>query len=690
VRTGTEYDGRMDATDPKKNRGAGDEEAFAELLARSAEDVEPLFAITREMKKRGEKEKPRALLGRLAAAQEEQGFYRARLETLLEIARAFPHKAAPPAEIADAFRFAWPDHPSLETLIAHSLGPRANVVEAAERIRRWLRFAPGDVFFFAGHGAGRVVELAPAIDAVRFEFETGEKLSLPPGAAAKNLVPLPPGDFRRERLEDRNGLAERSLADPPAAVRHLIESVGRPVTAGEIKDAFTGVIPADKWTSFWNAARRHPQLVVSGTGKNAGYQWRASAAAASDSVRDEFSTAPIARRLEIARKNARRPELLSYFAESLAGESWTAATPVQRLEIALFLEEGKSGVGPPASSADLVAAPGGVDVARALPDPALRWKAYRSIRERDSGWVDVFTDLFAGEDDARALAAIDAALAESAPEARAALARRIVANPRTAPRAFLWLAEKRAELPHVAGLFGAAALFALVEALRVAEFAAHRARVKATFDRGGFALELVASLADADEARRLLTAAERAPGLEEFRRDDLKQAIHRRFPELSGPRVEPLYVTPESLDVRRAELQQLLTVEMPKNGRAIQEAAAMGDLRENFEYHAARARQEFLAARAATLRSELARARPLDPARVDPSEVRVGTRVVLSAGDRSREAAVLGPWDSRPEEGVYSYQSEFAQKLLGGKPGDPVLIDGEEWRIESIRPWREA
>ncbi len=206
----------MDVTDPKKSRATGDEEAFAEILARSAEDVEPLFSITREMKKRGEKEKPRALLSRLVEAQEEQGLYRARLETLLEIARAFPNRAASPAEIADAFRLAWPDHPSLESLIAHFLPPRASVVEASDRLRRWLRFAPGDAYFFAGHGAGRVLELSPAIDAVRFEFEGGEKLSLPPGAAAKNLVPLPPGDFRRERLENRDALRERSIADPPA------------------------------------------------------------------------------------------------------------------------------------------------------------------------------------------------------------------------------------------------------------------------------------------------------------------------------------------------------------------------------------------------------------------------------------------------------------------------------------------
>jgi transcription elongation GreA/GreB family factor len=683
--------GGMEPAEPKKTaRESPEEGLFLSMLERSAAEVEPLFAITREMKKRGEKDKPRTLLARLAAAQEEQGLYAARLDTLLEIARAFPNRAASPSEIADALRMAYPDHPSLEALIAHLLTPKAIVVEATERIRRWLKFSPGDVFFFPGHGAGRVTELVPAIEVVRFEFETGEKLSLPPGAAAKNLQPLPPGDFRRERLEDRDALRERSLSDPPAAVRHLIESMGRPVTAGEIKDAFATVVPADRWASFWNAARKHPQLASAGAGKNAGYHWRASAEAASDAIRDEFDAAPIRRRIEIARKNLRRPELLPVFAASLAAEGWSAATPVERLEIALFLEEGKSGVAPPETPARLVAAPGGVDVARALSDPAGRIRAYRLIREQNARWPGVFASLFRSEDDARALAALDAALAESAPETRDEVARTVMAKPPSAPRAFLWICERRAELPHAAALVNASVLVSLLDALRQPEFAPHRARVKAHFDRGGLALELVAQLANEEEARKLLTAAERAHGLEEFRRDDLKQAVHRRFPDLRGPRVEPLYVTPESLETRRAELDRLLTVDIPTNGKAIQEAAAMGDLKENFEYHSARARQEFLSARVATLRSDLARARPLDPARVDASEVRVGTRVLLSSGERRREASILGPWDSRPEENVYSYESEFAQKLIGKRPGEAVVLDGDPWRVDSIGPWKEA
>ncbi len=667
------------------------EEEFLESVEASPEDVIPLFEFTRELKKRGEKDKPRALLARLAEAQREKDLPLARLETLLEIARAFPAKSASPEEVAEAFREAYPDHPSMDMLLAHYLKPKVAIPEIGDRIRRWLAFVPGEVFFFAGHGAGRVIELNPAIDSVKFEFEKGEKLSLPPGAAAKNLIPLPKGDFRRERLEDRGSLSARSLADPAGAVRHLVESVGRPLTATEIKDAFSGVIPSEKWASFWNVSRKNPQLVLSGAGKNARYAWTGSAEAAADSVRDEFDRAVPARKLAIAKQHSRRGELLEHFAEVLAGVLEDLAGEDPSLEIAFFLEDSKSGITPPLSVAKLLAGPDGVERARALPDPSLRMRAYRHLQEANpSAAPEIFASLFRQEEDSRTLAFLDAELRERAPDMRRALLEKVVRAPKTAPRAYLWLAEKRAEVDGAAALWDAQALVsAFPEALRAPEFAPYRARVKALFDRGGLAIELVARVPDAEEARRILTAVDRAGGLEDFRREDFRQALLRRFPDLSGPRVEPLYVTPESLAQKRAELENLLSVEIPKNGKAIQEAAAMGDLSENFEYHAARARQEFLSARAATLQQELMRARPLDASKVDPSEARVGTRLKLVCGAESRPATILGPWDSNPEAAVYSYQSEFAQKLLGKKIGESVEIDGRPWEVAEIRPWKD-
>jgi len=59
------------------------------------------------------------------------------------------------------------------------------------------------------------------------------------------------------------------------------------------------------------------------------------------------------------------------------------------------------------------------------------------------------------------------------------------------------------------------------------------------------------------------------------------------------------------------------------------------------------------------------------------------------AANQGRDFTILGPWDSKPEESVYSYQSEFAQRILGSKPGERVSISEAEGAVEilSISPW---
>jgi transcription elongation GreA/GreB family factor len=81
--------------------------------------------------------------------------------------------------------------------------------------------------------------------------------------------------------------------------------------------------------------------------------------------------------------------------------------------------------------------------------------------------------------------------------------------------------------------------------------------------------------------------------------------------------------------------------------------------------------------------------RIVDPATVDTTAVRVGTKVGLSNGDVKREVTILGPWESAPEKGVYSNQSDVAKALIGHAVGDIVTFMGNDYQIESIRKWNE-
>jgi transcription elongation GreA/GreB family factor len=185
----------------------------------------------------------------------------------------------------------------------------------------------------------------------------------------------------------------------------------------------------------------------------------------------------------------------------------------------------------------------------------------------------------------------------------------------------------------------------------------------------------------------------RAAGLEEYQREALERAVEIRFPALQQRQggAQVLWALPSSIGAKKAELEHLTRRELPANRKAIEEARAHGDLRENFEYKAARQRHEVLSAMATQLHRDLSRARPLDLAAVEPSQVRVGTRVRLATGDAERTLTLLGPWESDPERGVISYESELGQALLGKVVGDEVEVEGRPARVAALEvaPERE-
>ena len=87
------------------------------------------------------------------------------------------------------------------------------------------------------------------------------------------------------------------------------------------------------------------------------------------------------------------------------------------------------------------------------------------------------------------------------------------------------------------------------------------------------------------------------------------------------------YVTKETLEQMKVELQQLKGVERPAASRAIAEAREKGDLKENAEYDAAKEAQGMLEAKIAALEGQVATARIIDESTIDTSKVSVLTKV---------------------------------------------------------------
>jgi transcription elongation factor GreA len=144
-----------------------------------------------------------------------------------------------------------------------------------------------------------------------------------------------------------------------------------------------------------------------------------------------------------------------------------------------------------------------------------------------------------------------------------------------------------------------------------------------------------------------------------------------------------MYVTKETLEQMRAELQQLKAVERPAASRAIAEAREKGDLKENAEYDAAKEAQGLLEARISRMESELATARILDATTIDTGKVSILTKVTIQnkATKKSMTYQIVSEKEADLKLQKISVTSPIGKGLLGKKVGDEAEIQAPNGKM---------
>ena len=136
-------------------------------------------------------------------------------------------------------------------------------------------------------------------------------------------------------------------------------------------------------------------------------------------------------------------------------------------------------------------------------------------------------------------------------------------------------------------------------------------------------------------------------------------------------------MTVKGVDVLRAELQHLKTVERQKVIKDIAEARAHGDLKENAEYHAAREQQGFVEGRIQELEDKLSRARVIDITQMENNgKVIFGATVVLLNPETNEQMRyqIVGDDEANLKLGKISVSSPIARGLIGKLVDDVVDI----------------
>jgi len=139
---------------------------------------------------------------------------------------------------------------------------------------------------------------------------------------------------------------------------------------------------------------------------------------------------------------------------------------------------------------------------------------------------------------------------------------------------------------------------------------------------------------------------------------------------------EVTYLTPDGKVEIEQELKRLTEIDRPALAVKLKEAVAMGDLKENADYHDTREKMSMLDGRIQRLEMILRTAVVVE--NEGPSdEVRIGSTVTIREdGEEEDEVyTIVGPAEANPAEGKISQQCPIGAALLNRRKGDKVKVE---------------
>ena len=145
-------------------------------------------------------------------------------------------------------------------------------------------------------------------------------------------------------------------------------------------------------------------------------------------------------------------------------------------------------------------------------------------------------------------------------------------------------------------------------------------------------------------------------------------------------------LTQDGIDELQSELEKLMS-ERTEITERIKSARELGDLSENAEYASARAEQERNENRIKDI-DHILKNVELIKAPKNGKQVGLGSKVVLSGGNKVKNFQIVGTVEADPMNGKISDESPIGKALIGKKVGEQVEIktpaETSLYKIDSI------
>jgi transcription elongation GreA/GreB family factor len=617
------------------------------------------------------------------------------------------------AELLEAFNQIHESDPRLKTILAVAEFDhhRTPLPSAIARTGTLLALQPSAFCQHKSWGFGRVKSFDTTLGQIVVSFAHNPSHTMQLAYAAESLVPVSNDHVEVRKITDLDGL-KRLADDPVALLRLVLLSLNRAATADRIEATLSGsVVPADQWKKWWEnvrkLAKKDPHFDFPAKKTNP-IVLRTAPVSQQDEMLEAFRNAKgLVQQTQVACQFLKLVDelenadlLVQEFQDTLLHtlKKTPASRPTERLEAAVALEQLRQHQKTPAedSAALITSLLSGTaslpEVLDELSTPALK----RVLAILKTSAPDRLV---------RELSRFSTRVLDEIPDVLAQKADTIkqwVHNQTAGLELLCWICNNvsspasRKAHPWLDAFQTPSLLLAVLEGIESAPNKSVTKKLRDTlFEDGELVADLVSN-ANTETVRNLARLILSSSAFEELDRRSLMARIVKEHPFVQEflisktVKEQLLIVSWASYRKRQAELEDIVQKKIPQNSKEIGLARSYGDLRENFEFKAAKDMQKLLMRRRAELEILLSRAQASDFADVKTDVVSIGTSVTVTdlGANQSHIYHILGAWDSDPARGIISYPAALAQTLLNKKTGDTVLAADEttphQLRIDRI------
>lgn len=607
-------------------------------------------------------------------------------------------------------------HADLEKLL--SLGKiTPSLAEKLDRI------APGRYCFHASWGAGKVISWNLAAKKLVIDFEENPEHEVALEFAPKILEFIDDEHFLVKRYEDPEALINLSADNPVELVRLTLQGYGNSLSPEKLEAALKGtVIAEDKWKNWWDKVRtmlRSNVQFMMPTRKGERITLRTNTLSRAQAALEDYNkAADLKARVRVLDgikmdSVTAEPDVVNALVQAVDADVRNGGSLAlqQVLELAVLRDDLIAAVKNTEAAGDayplrsiVEASIGDVErLAEVLNSmPAVRQKRVYVTLPVIFGeeWTQKALELFDASG-ARAVGEIAKFLIEEGHDKDLVKHLKHELLRQTLPaESLIWICRQRHDAAKpLFGLSVGIAMLSLIEQDHMDGGPNRMLRLKNLFMEDKNIIQEMIKGQDVAEVRQFAKMLYNTSAFSEQDRGALMARVIGVFPNLhsivldamvdTSDKPEPIFVSWDSLEARKKELEELVNVKIPENLHNKKISRAEGDLRENGGYQDAKEVEKVLNRRRSELEHALTLARGTDFAVTDTSRAAMGMKVTLQplSGGDAVVYTILGAWDTNPEKHIVSYLSQVGKELTGKSVGDHVKIvpmDGDKKKVFAI------